>query len=85
MLTKIQNELDELMWSKGVDLHTRMGVTIELENEANRKAMIQWIKKNPNAGQSEIMRQAEIICLEQPNVVRVAPKSSRRIAKVAVF
>ena len=85
MLTKIESELNEVMWSRGVDLDTRIGVTIELGNEANRKAMIQWIKKNPSAGQSEIARHAEVINPEQTNVVHIAPKNSRAIKRIAMF
>jgi len=85
MLTKIESELNQIMRARGVDLDTRIGVAIELENEANRKAMIQWIKKNPNAGQSEIMRQAEVICPEKPNVVHVPQKSPRKAHRIAMF
>ena len=71
MLTRIESELDELMCSREVDLHTRMGVMIVLGTESNRKLMIQWIKKNPSAGQSEIMRYADVLRPDAPSFTSV--------------
>ena len=88
MLTKIEKELNKLMRSRGVDLHTRMGVAIVLATDSNRKLMIQWIKKNPNAGQCEIMRQMDILRPDQPSAAHVAPKSPqspRKTHKIAMF
>jgi len=56
MLTKIQKDLANLMHSRDVDRDTCIGVTIMLETESNRKKMLSWIKKNPKAGQTEIMQ-----------------------------
>jgi len=86
MLTRIESELDELMWSRGVDLHTRMYIAIVLGNDSNRRLMIRWIKKNPSVGQCEILSHSDVLRpVPPPGTVQFVPRKTHKIAKAAMF
>ena len=81
MLTRTESRLNQLMESREVDLHSRMYVLIVLKHESIYKSMIQWIKKNPSARQSEILKQTDVLRPDQNFV----PRKTHNIAKVAMF
>jgi len=92
-LTESTDELSDLLMPK-VDQHTRIGILLTLEKDANYKAMIQWINKHPKAGQTEIMRQVKVIRKDLFSKCKPVsydlpsestPRTARNIANVAVF
>ena len=87
MLTKIEKELNSLMKSRDVTLDSRCGIMIELKTAKNYKTMLQWIKKNPQAGQYEIIGYVDEITGSGSTSSKILTKktASSRAKKIAVF
>jgi hypothetical protein len=59
--SKNYGELAELLRVRNIDADTCCYLIIKLNTEGNYFKMASWIKKNKNAGQTEIMQQMKII------------------------
>jgi len=87
-LTKNEGILIDLMRSRGVNSDSCCGVMLTLETETNIKKMLRWIKKNPQAGQYEIIGYLDEICPipnSKPAQKSASKSISSRIKKIAVF
>ena len=82
ILSKAECELFDLMKSRDVDLHSRIGTIIVLKTEKKYKEMISWIKNNPSAGQYEILGELDVF-KKSDAVQHTMPSSKPR--KIAVF
>ena len=86
--TESTDELFDLLAPR-VDKNTCLGIMLALEKDANYKAMIQWLTKNPKANQCKIIRQLEIIRddIVGPQMAKPVRSASvaRKIASVVVF
>lgn len=79
--TETTGELIDLMKSRGVNRDSCVGTVLLLATEANHKKMLQWIKRNPQAGQYEILGELDVF---KPKAeCHSMPSRSRR--KIAVF
>jgi len=59
--TESTDELLDLLESKKVNDNSRRGILLTLEKDTHYKAMIKWIKQNPKAKQSDIIKQVKVI------------------------
>ena len=55
-LSKNACELIDIMKSRSVDRDTCVGIILVLKSEENYLKLLNWIKKKPDAGQTEIMK-----------------------------
>jgi len=84
MLTKIEKELGILLKSRDANRDSCIGVLLTLETEDNFKLMLRWIKKNPKAGQTEILRHLRRAFMEK--ITYYVPYTRpRTLKKIAVF
>lgn len=65
MLTEIEKKLIRLLEDREVDDHTCVGIILTLDIADNLSEMYDWIKQNPSAGQTEIMRHKRAMLLKK--------------------
>ena len=80
-LSKTAGDLIDLMKSRGVNQDSCIGTLLTLETEDNYKLMLRWIKRNPRAGQTEILRHLRRSFMEKVSYYVPSVKSR----KIAVF
>ena len=88
VLSKMAGDLIDLLKTRGVNQDSCIGTMLMLKTEKNYKKMLQWIKKNPSAGQTEILRHLRATFMtETPNSASTQTKKpiSARIKKIAMF
>ena len=71
--TKTSEELVDIMVTRNVNDNSCCGVLLVLATEKKYKKMLRWVKKNPQAGQSEIIEHLDKIC--PPEVDSVTQKA----------
>ena len=85
VLSKTAGDLIDLMKARGVNQDSCIGTMLTLKTEENYKLMLRWIKKNPKAGQYEILTYQDILCPVPAAASRSASISKTRVKKIAVF
>jgi len=80
--SKTENALIDLLKTRGVDEHSSVGIMLLLKNDSEYKKMIRWIRKNPYAGQYEILGELDVFKKHASAQQNSAP---RRIKRIAMF
>ena len=81
-MSKEMDGLVKAMVSRDVDQDTCCGIVITLETDENFLVLTKWIKKNPNAGQSEIMRRMYSMLPTVPYYI-MPPYTAKKLRKTA--
>ena len=88
-LNKIECKLVDLLKLRGVNQNSCIGTMLKLETDANYKKMFRWIKKNPHAGQTEILRHLRMTFLRAETAPIPAQQSptptAKRVRKIVVL
>ena len=87
-MTENESDLLDLLCSRSVSDTSCVGIMLTLGNEKKYIKMLRWVKKNPRAGQYEIIEYLDKIC---PPEVDSAPQdfaqqnpAQRKTRKIAV-